>query len=218
VRPRLLDLFCGAGGAGAGYYAAGFDVVGVDIEPQPHYPFEFHRADALTYDLEGFDAVHASPPCQFRTQMNARSGARTGHVNLLTPTRLRLLTLSSHLPWVIENVPGAQCFMRTTVVLHGGMFGLGVHRPRHFESNVSLTADYAPRCQEPVGIYGKRLLTRPRYRTNGNWKGKSLMRVPRDLDHARQAMGIEWMDWRELCEAIPPAYTEHLGRQLIAQL
>lgn len=236
-RPRLLDLFCGAGGAAVGYHRAGFEVVGVDNRPQPHYPFEFHLDDAMTvlaavpariggvefWPLGRFDAIHASPPCQAFTQMSARwrgkGGKADGHVDLLTPTRAMLADVS--LPWVIENVQGARNFMRTTLALHGGQFGLGVHRPRLFESNVMLMSPGGPRAESPIGVYGDKPDGRMlwRLRNNGNMKGKSVIRAARSIEEARAVMGIDWMpEWDELREAIPPAYTEWIGRQLLAAI
>src|SRR5262245_41316846 len=104
LMPRLADLFCGAGGAGMGYHRLGFEVVGVDIKPQPNYPFEFHQADALTFPLEGFDAVHASPPCQHASALSVMANAGE-YPDLIPPTRERLI--ASGLPYVIENVVGA---------------------------------------------------------------------------------------------------------------
>jgi DNA (cytosine-5)-methyltransferase 1 len=131
------------------------------------------------------------------------------HPDLLTPTLERLRRTPR--PWVVENVPGAARAMRTVIILHGGMFGLRVYRPRLFESSVLL---WAPpdrgRPARPIGVYGRRpdgrLLTHQ----------KDGPRAARSVEEARQAMGIDWMDWRELCEAIPPAYTEWIGRQLLA--
>ncbi len=232
-RPRLLDLFCGAGGATRGYQDAGFYVVGMDIEPQPHYcGDEFVQMDALEM-LRGnemfswedwIDAIHASPPCQAFTQMSAkyrgRGGAADSHVNLLTPI-LDLLR-PMEIPWVVENVQGAKHMMNTTLKLHGGMFGLGVHRPRLFESNVMLLAPTAAQCREPIGVYGdrpdgRRLWTRTR--NNGNYKTakvpkKSIMRAPRTLEEAQEAMGMDWADWHGTKEAVPPAYCEFIGAQL----
>lgn len=227
ARPLLLDLFCGAGGAAMGYWRAGFDVVGIDLDPQPNYPFPFVRGDALELpvDLAAFAAIHASPPCQAFTQMSARwrgKGTKADeHLDLLTPTRRWLFELE--VPWVIENVPGAVRLMQPTVTLHGGMFGLGVNRPRHFESNVLLMAARAPRCRQPLGVYGKPDgRTVWRYRNNGNMKGKSLIRAWKGLEEGGRAMGIDWItdpaDWHDMAEAIPPAYTEHIGRQLLAHL
>lgn len=228
--PTLLDAFCGAGGAARGYQLAGFHVSGVDIRPQPHYIGDaFHQGDALAFIEEHgfeFDVIHASPPCQAFTQMSARYRGKGGptddHPDLLTPTRALLARFRQ--PWVVENVQGASSHMATTVVLHGGMFGLGVHRPRHFESNVLLLAPPGRRVVEPIGVYGVRPDGRTlRYRNNGNWRpGKvvkqSLIRAARSIEEAREAMSIDWMDWSEIKEAIPPAYTEYLGRQLLAYL
>lgn len=223
MKPRLLDLFCGAGGAAMGYHRAGFDVVGVDITPQPRYPYEFYRADALWFlgrlgeQLERrFDAIHASPPCQAYTTMSNRwrggGGKADSHDYLIDA--VRDLLAQTRLPWVIENVPGARSSMNAPIVLHGGMFGLGAHRPRLFESNVLLLAPQAPRPANPVGIYGKRpdgrLLWR---RVDG-----SEQRAARSLEEGRAVLGIDWMEWSELKEAIPPAYTEFIGSQLLAHL
>jgi len=214
TRPRLLDLFCGAGGAAMGYHRAGFDVVGVDIKPQPRYPFLFVRADAMTYPLDGFDVIHASPPCQAFTQMSARwrgKGTKADtHPDLLTPMRRRLA--GEQRPWIIENVTGAARHMSTTLTLHGGMFGLGVHRPRRFESNALLLGITARQTRAPVGVYG----TKPDGRTT--YKGKSLIRAAKSLEEASEVMGIDWMTWEEIREAIPPAYTEYIGAQLIDHL
>lgn len=228
-QPVLLDLFCGAGGAGVGYALAGFRVIGVDIAPQPNYPFEFIQADAVEYldkrlrwlatsvterdPLDGgepFDAVHASPPCQrFVGWQNiaALRGGQNDHPDLIEPVRQRLERLS--VPWVIENIENAPLIK--AIRLCGSMFGLGVRRHRVFESNVLLHQPSA--CQHTgreVGVYGKldgrRLFTR---------KDGSEQRNPKDLAEASAAMGIDWMTWDELREAIPPAYTEFIGRQLI---
>jgi DNA (cytosine-5)-methyltransferase 1 len=222
--PKLLDLFCGAGGAAKGYQRAGFYVVGVDIKPQSHYcGDEFVQCDALEYLVvhgHEYDAIHASPPCQAFTQMSAKyrgkGGVADSHPDLLTPTREELARYSC--PWVIENVPGAKRHMRATAILHGGMFGLGVHRPRLFESNVLLMAPYGKRTRLPIGVYGHRPDGRTlwHYRNNGDMKGKkSVIRCARSIEEARRVMGIDWMGWDEIREAIPPAYTEWIGRQLM---
>jgi DNA (cytosine-5)-methyltransferase 1 len=228
-RPRILDLFCGAGGAAVGYHRAGFEVVGVDIKSQPHYPFEFLHGDALevlsrpAWALATeYDAIHASPPCQAFTQMSARwrgKGTKADdHLDLLTPTRALLADVS--IPYVIENVQGAKNYMRVDLRLHGGMFGLRVHRPRLFETNFPVEGFYAPQTKQPIGVYGKPDgRTTYRYRDNGNMKGKSLIRAWKSVEEGKQAMGIDWMETdREVAEAIPPAYTEYIGRQLMAAL
>jgi len=133
MRPKILDLFCGAGGASMGYHLAGFEVVGVDIALQPNYPFEFHQADAMAFPLSGFDAIHASPPCQAYTRM-ARGllqsqGRAKEHPRLIEPIRARLL--ESGLPYIIENVEGAPLIR--PIRLCGSSFGLDVQRHRLFE-------------------------------------------------------------------------------------
>lgn len=206
-KPRLLDLFCGAGGAAMGYHRAGFEVVGVDIEPQPNYPFEFHQEDAMTYALRGFDAIHASPPCQGYTTMNNRHGQEKTP-RLIGPLREALRCAG--IPYVIENVEGALVDMQNPLTLHGGHFGLGVNRPRLFECSFLILTPDAPRVKDPVAVYGKhhdgrRLWTR----ADGTEH-----HAPDNLAEARAAMGIDWMEWDELREAIPPAYTEWIGKVL----
>ena len=207
---RLLDLFCGAGGAAMGYHRAGFDeIVGVDINPQPRYPFEFVQADAMEYPLDGFDAIHASPPCQAFTSMKSMHNARE-HVDLLTPTRPRLV--SAGVPYVIENVPGAP--VQSPIMLCGSMFGLGVsdaelRRHRLFE--VSPAILLTPRCQhgtrDVIGVYGKGVRNSRRKFDKG---------VPDfTVGDGRTAMDIDWMSIAELSQAIPPAYTEWIGCQLL---
>jgi DNA (cytosine-5)-methyltransferase 1 len=223
ARPLLLDLFCGAGGASVGYHRAGFDVLGVDIEPHPEYPFEFHQMNALvtlaTWNLDRFAAVHASPPCEFATTMSARWRKRGGtvadtRVNLLTPTLEILRALG--IAYVVENVPGAKKYMRPTLLLHGGMFGLGVHRPRFFESSELILAPRARQAVKPVGVYGDHPQNRYSTRQNGDMTGKrSEFRRARTIDEARELMGMPWADWDGCRKAIPPAYTEHIGRQLL---
>jgi DNA (cytosine-5)-methyltransferase 1 len=203
-RPVLLDLFCGAGGASMGYRSAGFDVVGVDLSPQPNYPFEFHQADALTFPLDGFDAIHASPPCQSFTAYKRRPNHVGEYPNLIAPVRDRLV--AAGVPWVIENVPKAP--LRDPVQLCGSSFGLDVRRHRLFESNYPLTA---PPCdhswQTPRFPPATNRVNLRRTVEVGVW------RIPLAVQHA--AMGVDWMTLEELSEAIPPAYTEHLGRQLL---
>jgi len=225
-RPRLLDLFCGAGGAAVGYHRAGFDVVGVDIEPQPYYPFEFHQGDALSY-LDGwnlewvneyFDAIHASPPCQAYSTMGNRSRAEGKRKLPPAPDLLKAtweLLGATGLPYVMENVAGAKALMPNAFILSGGMFGLGVHRPRYFVSNVLILQP--ARAKPPkngIGVYGRdhdgrRLFNR---KSNGTY------RAPRSLEEAQEAMGMDWADWHGTKEAVPPAYTEYIGAQLLQHL
>lgn len=220
TRPRLLDLFCGAGGAAMGYHRAGFDVVGVDINPQPHYPFEFHQGDALRWlDVtirhpHTFAAVHASPPCP---RYSAITPNRDDHPDLVAPTRE--LLRASGLPYVIENVPGSPLI--DPVVLCGAAFGLGtgcrdgrwrnLKRHRLFESNVWLMAPGCCCHGEAVGIYGDGG-GGPSTRPSG---GGGYKAYP---EEARAALGIDWADRRGLANAIPPAYTEFIGEQLLAHL
>ncbi len=211
TRPRLLDLFCGAGGAAVGYHRAGFDVVGVDIKPQPHYPFEFHQGDALTYPIDGFDAIHASPPCQAWSEGGRRYPERQAeHPRLIAPIRERLL--EAGLPYVIENVVGAKAELRSPFALHGGMFGLRVVRRRLFESNVLILGYPAGKTPGAVGVYGER----PDGRVLNSLYPS--IRAARGLADAQDAMGMDWADWFGTKEAIPPAYTEWIGAQLLASL
>ena len=205
-RPRLLDLFCGAGGAAMGYHRAGFDVTGVDIRPQPRYPFEFVQADALDYlataNLSSFDAIHASPPCQ----RYVRSGMfdHSNHPDLLPPTREALA--ETGLPGLIENVPGAP--MRADLKLCGCMFGLKVKRERWFETSWG-AFDMRPPCYHPepvVGVYGHPRGRRSKQGKPWGWGNYS--------DWVT-AMGIDWMRGEELAQAIPPAYTEYIGGLLL---
>jgi len=215
-RPILLDLFCGAGGAAMGYHRAGFDVVGVDINPQPHYPFEFHQADALTFPLDGFDAIHASPPCQPFTRGQAlRRGKVSEKPDLVASTRDRL---NGGPPWVIENVPGAP--LLNPVVLCGSMFGLAVRRHRLFESPIFLTQPCECRHREqgrPVGVYHK---MGDQVKGINHKNGQIVYggRTAASVEEGGAAMGIDWMTWPELRESIPPAYTEFVGARLLAAL
>jgi DNA (cytosine-5)-methyltransferase 1 len=235
VRPRLLDLFCGAGGAAMGYHRAGFDVTGVDIRPQPRYPFTFVQADAMTFPLDGFDAIHASPPCQAYSVTRHMWPAE--RADLVSPTRGRLQ--ASGAAWVMENVPGAP--MATHVILCGTMFGLVVgpwelRRHRWFETSGLFML--TPQCQHngPVlSIYGGQ--ARDRRRTMslvGNFPARETRRAlgvygnggtnrepkgPKaNIAQAKVLMGIDWMTTKEICQAIPPAYTEYIGKQLLEHL
>jgi DNA (cytosine-5)-methyltransferase 1 len=210
TKPRLLDLFCCAGGAGAGYAAAGFEVVGVDIDPQPRYPFAFIQADATTLDrrfLRFFDAIHASPPCQSYTPLGALHPHKT-YPDLVEPTRAMLE--AAGLPWVMENVMSAPLVKERSITLCGGMFGLRTYRHRRFENNVGLVAPEHP----PHVI---RTATKQRKQ---RWAEGWHVSITGDVGTyvGPEAMGIDWMSGDELSEAIPPAYTEFLGRQLLAHI
>ena len=219
-KPLLLDLFCGVGGAAKGYSDAGFEIVGVDINPQPNYPYEFHQADAMAYPLEGFDVIHASPPCQRFTALKTAWNAKD-HPDLLQPTRLRLRGK----PYVIENVPGAP--LQTPLKLCGTMFGLGVEvydgwrdlwRHRLFESPVSLLPPGKCKHSGPtIGIYGDH--ARDRRRKPGvRDRGIDFPDTNR-LQLGRDALGVVWAErWTELSQVVPPAFTYHIGQQLLEQI
>ena len=205
-KPRLLDLFCGAGGAAVGYARAGFEVVGVDHKPQPHYPFEFYQADALTYPLDGFDVIHASPPCQaYSALRNLGKQSHLKRLDLVASVRDCLQSVG--VPYVIENVVGAP--LRDPVMLCGSMFNLGVRRHRLFESNVFLMRMPCRHGKvRAVAVYGDH----PQ-----NSRNRTINRAT-TLRHGQEAMGIDWMEWRELTQAIPPAYTAFIGEQLMRVL
>ena len=214
MKPRLLDLGCGAGGTSVGFYRVGFDVVGVDIEPQPNYPFEFHQADFLTYPLDGFDAIVAGPVCKGYTFLNSLHRDRD-YPKLIGAVRERLI--AADVPYVIENVVGARKALRAPIQLCGSAFGLGVWRHRLFE--VSFPIEIPPVCQhqlvpEPVDVTGTGARRRAS-RTDG--KGGN-SRKPYNLAHAREVMGIDWMSRVEISQAIPPAYGEWIGQQLVRHL
>jgi DNA (cytosine-5)-methyltransferase 1 len=203
MKPRLLDLFCGAGGAAMGYHRAGFEVVGVDIVPQPNYPFEFHQHDALsvlrTHIWGPFDAIHASPPCQAYS-WSARRWDKE-RADLVAPTRDLLQTIG--LPYVIENVVGAP--LVHPIRLCGEMFGLGVIRHRLFESNVPMV--------EPAHTRHRGTVKDGTYVTVAGHGGDNIK--GRGSRGAKQsAMKIYWMSDEELNQAIPPAYTEWIGYHL----
>ncbi len=204
-KPRLLDLFCCAGGAGAGYAKAGFEVVGVDLHPQPRYPFEFHQADAMTFDLSGFDAIHASPPCQAYTVLGGREDL-SHYPDLVDAVRERLQ--AAGVPWIIENVPGAP--LRDPITLCGAMFGLRSYRHRLFESSAQLVAPPHPKHEVRVNRRGEN--------RREHWANGGFITITGDVGVycGPEAMGVDWMSGNELSQAIPPAYTEFLGRQLLA--
>jgi DNA (cytosine-5)-methyltransferase 1 len=207
-RPKLLDLFCKAGGAAMGYHRAGFEVIGVDIEPQPNYPFEFHQADALHFLAEHwreFVAAHASCPCQFYSGMSAcRPGLAQEYPDLIAATR-GLLDLTG-LPYVMENVPRSP--LRPDLMLCGAMFGRALYRHRIFESNVFLWQPEHPKHMV-------------RASKAGHWEPGTVISVSGNcgpIALAREVMDIGWTNRRELAESIPPYFTEHIGTQLLAHL
>lgn len=216
--PTLLDLFCCEGGAALGYRRAGFDVVGVDVKPQPRYPFEFVQADAMTFPLDGFDAVHASPPCQAYSVTKHSHGR--SHPDLIGLLLARFAELST--PWVIENVPGAPlpssavelcgAAMRCVAVDDDGSL-LVLRRHRLFASNVPLTA---PPCAcaefrragvQVAGVYGGGGQRRGANANRGGYTPRKRVRA--------ELIGAHHMSRDGLSQAIPPSYTEHVGAQLL---
>lgn len=204
---RVLDLFCGAGGASMGYHLAGFEVVGVDIQPQPNYPFEFMQKSYSEVTFEGFDLIHASPPCQAYMPQNL--WRVTKHPRFIP--EVRKLLRDSGLPYVIENVPMSPLY---GIELCGTMFGLKVLRHRVFETNWQLKCKL--KCNhwgtvangDFAGIYS--------YGPHGKrYGGGRREKQPKSQPSWEEAIGINWMLKKELIEAIPPAYTEFIGRQFI---
>jgi len=200
---RLLDLYCGAGGASMGYHREGFEVTGVDISPQKNYPFKFNQGDALEFLHEYghyFDAIHASPPCQRHSAMsNCRPGLAEKYPDLIDATRQALLEFNR--PWVIENVPGSP--LKDPITLCGQMFGLELYRHRLFESNIYLNVPGHPEHIKPAS-------------KAGHWKPGTVMSISghiAPIAKAREVMGIDWCNREELAEAIPPAYTKYIGAQ-----
>ncbi len=193
-KPLLLDLFCGGGGAAMGYHRAGFEVVGVDIKPQPHYPFEFFQDDTLSlawYFLKEFDAIHASPPCQGYANVTLWRGKQENHPRLIADTRKILQKWGG--PYIIENVRTKE--LNPSFVLCGTMFGLPIRRHRYFETNWNELI-LTPSCNH----------------------GNDLSFKHKQENAYIKAMGIDWMTNHEGREAIPPAYCEWIGRQLMRKL
>jgi DNA (cytosine-5)-methyltransferase 1 len=229
MKLRLLDLYCCGGGAAEGYHRAGFDVVGVDIKEQPRYPGAFIRTDVLSLDLRFlrfFDAIHASPPCQFGTELNSD---KNRHLNLIPQTRA--LLKRSGLPYVIENVRAVREHLVDPVSLFGTMFGLHMvtskgqrfvlSRERLFETNWELAAPHDPGAQgHPVAnVFGGHLRARSGPYRTGKGTGRTRDFPGEDRPAlARQLMGMPWASMGEMSEAIPPAYTEWLGRELLSHL
>jgi len=208
-KPRLLDLCCGAGGASVGYALAGFDVTGIDIKYQGNYPFRFVMQDALDADLEGFDAVHASPPCQFysATRNVNRHKTDDDYQDLIPAFRAKLKAWGG--PWIIENVEGSSLKPEASIVLCGSNFNLKTYRHRVFESNVFLMAQPHSPHRHKIARRSKDIEGNPDAYLN------PVGHYPCVKRHA-QAVGIDWrMTREELAQAIPPAYTRYLGAQLL---
>lgn len=213
--PKILDLFCGAGGASMGYHRAGFEVVGIDINPQPHYPFDFIQRDALEIIdlvkhgedwLKGIDAIHASPPCQlFTVYRNLKKNQNDNHVNLIPQTRRALH--ATRLPYVIENTPKAPLIDPLT--LCGTSFNLEVRRHRIFESDFYI---------EPMPCAHDRFTERKYPGSTNRPNGRTVCQIGEwkvPLAIQQKAIGINWMNMKELSQAIPPAYTEYIGKYLM---
>lgn len=202
TKPKALDLFCCAGGASMGLHRAGYEVTGVDIEPQPKYPFQFIQGDALQFDLAGFDFVWASPPCQRHSRMSScREGLREKYPDLIAATREKLTKWGGD--WIIENVIGAP--LQNAVMLCGAMFGLETYRHRIFESSRVLFVPDHPKHTTPTS-------------KAGHWKPGTFISVAGNcapMQMARDAMGIDWMPRKNLVEAIPPVFSEHLAKQFL---
>ncbi|MBK1784556.1 DNA cytosine methyltransferase [Prauserella cavernicola] len=210
TRPRLLDLCCGAGGASLGYHQAGFAVTGVDIAPQPNYPFTFHQADALEFLAahgHEFDAIHISPPCQAYSPLNAYN--HKTYPDFIGDARD--LLIRTNVPWVIENV--VQAPLHQPIVLCGAMFGLQLYRHRGFETSRPITAPAHPEHLHRCARNGYlpqpgQFMTITGGRHSRAWQAK-----------AAQVMGTPWTRTiREVCEAIPPAYTRYIGTTLATHL
>lgn len=214
---RLLDLFCGAGGAARGYHDAGFsEIVGVDNRPQPNYPYEFILADAMTFPLDGFDLIHASPPCQRFSNMSKRTGYAGRHPDLIAAIRHRLAPVvpNQQTLYVIENVIGAP--LVDPLMLCGSTFNLRVRRHRLFETNfdfITRPCEHFWQAADPIfDLY-----------QHGSWYKSGIVHVfgrggGKGREHWPEAMGIAWMNDAEIVEAIPPAYTKWIGEAAIAYL
>lgn len=203
-----------------GYHRAGFEVVGVDIKPQPRFPFEFHQADAMTFPLDGFDVIHASPPCQFYSQLRHLHPTKD-YPDLLDACRRRLI--ESGKPYIIENVETAPLI--DPVTLCGSMFNLAIdgyylRRHRLFESNRFIHPGVCQHGVNAVGVHGNaqahfKALSVCGHGSNSKritskWRGKQASKA-----EAVEAMDIDWMTHAEITQAIPPAYTEFLGQQIL---
>ena len=214
MKPKLLDLFAGAGGAGKGYMDAGFDVTGIDIEAQPDYPGTFIQSDALAYLAahgHEYDAIHASPPCQASSALSKGTNKGKYYLNLIPATRA-LLALQNK-PTIIENVQGSD--LRRDYTLCGEMFGLGVIRHRYFEVSgfTPITLSHKPHRGRVAGWRHGEWFDGPYFAVYGEGGGKGT------VAQWQEAMGIDWTANRKsIAEAIPPAYTRFIGGQVMGML
>lgn len=210
-KPKLLDLYCGAGGAGMGYIQAGFDVTGIDINPQPDYPGRFIQGDALAYLAahgHEYDAVHGSPPCQASCALTKGTNKGNHYLNLIPATRALLALLD--VPTVIENVQGSD--LRRDYTLCGEMFGLGVIRHRYFEVSgfTPMAPDHKPHRGRVAGYRHGEWFDGPYFAVYGDGGGKGT------VAQWQEAMGMPWTNNRKsIAEAIPPAYTRYIGGQIM---
>ena len=221
-RLKLLDLFCGGGGASMGYHEAGYEVTGVDLRAQPDYPFTFIQADAMAIlaDLDflnQFDVIHASPPCQVFTRarhLMKAQGNSTDKPDLVEAVRTALIAWGG--TYVIENVPDAPM---NGITLCGSSFNLKVRRHRIFESNVVIPelVHYHKEQGKPVGVYGA---MGDQLQGEDKVTGKYVYggTVAKTLLEAQDAMGIDWLKWQQLKESIPPAYTKYIGEKLSTEV
>jgi DNA (cytosine-5)-methyltransferase 1 len=206
---KLLDLYCGVGGASVGYARVGFEVTGIDLKHGKRYPYTYVRADVLEIIkdidyLRQFDVIHASPPCQTHSitqHLRNAQGKSTSKIDLIPQTRQALI--ESGVNYIIENVPGSPLI--DPVQLCGSSFGLKVRRHRLFESNMPIKGSVCNHKLQgrPIGVYGSLNDEIPK-------GGKTATTI----DEARKAMGMDWAIWTELVEAIPPAFTQYLGEQI----
>lgn len=214
MKPRILDLFCGAGGAGKGYLDAGFDLTGVDIEPQPDYPGTFIQGDAIAYLAahgHEYDGRHASPPCQASSALTKGTNKGREYLNLIPATRALLALFDG--PNVIENVQGSD--LRRDLTLCGEMFGLGVIRHRYFEVSgfTALPLDHKPHRGRVAGWRHGEWFDGPYFAVYGEGGGKG------SVAQWQEAMDMHWTDNRKsIAEAIPPAYTRFIGGQIMQRL
>jgi DNA (cytosine-5)-methyltransferase 1 len=221
---KLLDLYCCAGGAAKGYADAGFEVVGVDIVDRPNYPYKFIKADALEIlrdveFVEQFDAIHASPPCQCYSRLKYLSGNvekwEEEHVDLVAPTRELLIKTGK--PYVIENVEGAPLI--NPIKLCGSQFeNMYTQRPRLFESNIPLRKPDAPVVRHKTLKLGEGFAEDGYITVAGTRPPKGMNEIQTKLYYGFALGGIDWMSLEELTQAIPPVYTEFLGKQIIKYL